>query len=307
MHKWVYVLLVIAVPALAYGADRPEWAFPEVDKIQPPSPPGDQPKSLQGSAKSYTQDQIDDLKNPPDWFSEIHPPMPPVVAHGKATLACGSCHLATGVGHDESAYLAGLPVTYIAAQMADFKSGARTGFGIMPDIARALNDEDIKAAAQYFASLQRRPWIRVIESDTVPRTFVNPGHMRLVLPGGDVEQIGDRIVELPEDEAAAIARDPRSGFVAYVPKGSVAKGRTIVMDNGGRATPCASCHGPDLTGMGAFPAIAGHHPGYISRQLYFFQRGARSGPNAELMHDIVQRFTNNDIVAIAAYLASLHP
>jgi hypothetical protein len=70
------MLLVVAVPALAYGADRPEWAFPDVDKIQPSSPPGDQLKALQESVKSYTQDQIDDLKNPPDWFPDIHPPMP---------------------------------------------------------------------------------------------------------------------------------------------------------------------------------------------------------------------------------------
>jgi cytochrome c553 len=101
--------------------------------------------------------------------------------------------------------------------------------------------------------------------------------------------------------------DPRSGFVAYVPKGSIAKGRTIVTGDGGRTTPCAACHGSDLTGMGKFPAISGHHPGYIARQLYFFQSGSRSGPNAELMHEIAQRFTNDDTVAIAAYLASLQP
>jgi cytochrome c553 len=191
--------------------------------------------------------------------------------------------------------------------MADFKRGARTGFGIMPDIARALGDNDVNAAAQYFASLRPRPWIRVVETDTVPKTFVNPGHMRLALPGGGSEPIGNRIVELPEDDTDAIARDPRSGFVAYVPKGSIAKGRTIVTGGQGRTTPCAACHGSDLTGTGTSPAIAGRHPGYIARQLYFFQSGSRSGPNAELMHDVVQRFTNDDMVAIAAYLASLQP
>jgi cytochrome c553 len=310
MRKWIWILLIVAMPALAHKADRanrPAWGFPATDKVQPSAPQDDKPKTLPGSAKSYTQAQIDDLKNPPDWFPDVHPPMPPVVAHGAVTPACGSCHLPTGAGHDESAYLAGLPASYIAGQMADFKSGAREGFGIMPDIARALNDDDVNAAAQYFASLPARPWIRVIETDTVPKTFVNPGHMRLEFPGGGSEPIGNRIVELPEDDAAAIARDPRSGFVAYVPKGSIAKGRTIVTGDGGRTTPCAACHGSDLTGMGKFPAIAGRHPGYIARQLYFFQSGSRSGPNAELMHEIVHGFTNDDMVATAAYLASLQP
>jgi cytochrome c553 len=106
--------------------------------------------------------------------------------------------------------------------------------------------------------------------------------MRVALPGGGFQPIGNRIVELPEDDAAAIARDPRSGFVAYVPKGSIARGRAIVTDAGGNATPCTACHDADLIGVAAIPAIAGRHPGYIARQLYFFQSGSRSGPSARI-------------------------
>ena len=67
-----------------------------------------------GSDKSYTRKEINDLFNPPDWYPDMHPPMPQVVAHGKApkVRACGACHLPTGTGHDESAYVAALPAGY---------------------------------------------------------------------------------------------------------------------------------------------------------------------------------------------------
>jgi len=303
----IWVLLTGLAPGVVHGADRPEWAFPVADAVQPPTKQDDKPKTLPGSAKSYTQIQIDDLKNPPDWFPDMHPAMPPVVARGTATFACGSCHLPIGTGHDESAYIAGLPESYIIGQMADFKSGARKGFGAMPQIAQALGDADVQAAAAYFASLAVRPWVHVVETDTVPKTYVNPSNMRLPLPSGGSEPIGSRIVELPEDESAAIARDPRSGFVAYAPKGSIAKGQGLVTTGAGETTACTICHGPALKGTATAPAIAGRHTGYLVRQLYFFQDGSRSDPSAALMYSVVQRLTADDMLAIAAYVASVEP
>ncbi len=114
MRKVALALLIGLVPVLAYGADRPDWAFPVTDKVQPPSQDDGLPKTAPGSDKSYTRKQIDDLFNPPDWYPDMHPPMPPVVAHGSGTTvrACAACHLPTGTGHDESAYIAGLPAPY---------------------------------------------------------------------------------------------------------------------------------------------------------------------------------------------------
>jgi len=40
---------------------------------------------------------------------DMHPPMPDVVAREISTFDCGSCHLPTGTGRDESGYIAGLP------------------------------------------------------------------------------------------------------------------------------------------------------------------------------------------------------
>jgi cytochrome c553 len=313
MRSLLGVLLIgfapIMVPILAHGAERPDWAFPVTDKVQPPLPADEAPHTAPGSNKSYTRKQIDDLFNPPDWYPDLHPPMPQIVAHGEATAvrACASCHLPTGTGHDESAYIAALPVGYFARQMVDYKSGARKGSGSMTTIAKAISEDDVRTAADYFASLKPRPWIRVVETDTVPKTYVGPGNKRLRLPGGASEPIGNRIIEIPEDEEAVLNRDPRSGFVALVPKGSIAKGQVLVTTGADKTVPCGICHGPTLRGLGDVPPIAGRQANYVVRQLFSIQDGTRGGISSALMQQVVERLTVDDMLAIAAYTASLKP
>jgi len=311
MRVGVLALLIGLAPLAATGAERPDWAFPVTDKVQPAIPKDDgQPRTAPASVRTYTRQQIDDLFNPPDWYPDVHPLMPRVVAHGNGTTvrACAACHLPTGTGHDESAYLAGLPVGYFIRQMADYKSGARKGSGSMAAIGRYITDYEASSAADYFASLQRRLWIRVVETDTVPKTYVGPGNKRLRLPGGVSEPIGDRIIEIPEDEEVVLNRDPRLGFVAFVPKGSIAKGEALAMTGGsGRTVPCAVCHGPTLQGSGDVPGITGRQATYVVRQLYMFQDGTRAGPSAAQMLPIVQNLTVDDMLALAAYAASREP
>jgi len=164
MCKLLWVLLVGLAPMVAIAAEKPDWAFPVTDKVQPPIAPDDKPHTAPGSDKSLTRKQIDDLFNPPDWYPDQHPPLPQVVAHGSGTTvrACGSCHLPTGTGHDESAYVAALPAAYFIRQMADYKTGARKGSGSMTAIGKEISDNDVRAAADYFASVKPRPWIRVV-------------------------------------------------------------------------------------------------------------------------------------------------
>jgi cytochrome c553 len=306
----ILALLFGLIPIVACAADRPGWAFPTSDKVQPPSTDDGQPKTAPGSDKSYTRKQIDDLFNPPDWYPDMHPPMPQVVAHGNGTTvrACASCHLPTGTGHDESANLAGLPVAYFTRQMVDYKSGARTGSGSMTTIAKAITGDEVHSAAAYFASLKPRPWIRVEETDTVPKTYVGSGNKRLRLPGGGTEPIGNRIIEIPEDENVVLNRDPRMGFIAYVPKGSIAKGETLVTTGGdGKTVPCTVCHGQTLKGLADVPPIAGRQANYVVRQLFSFQDGSRAGPSATLMKPVVENLDIDDMLAIAAYTASRAP
>src|SRR4029078_804628 len=91
------------------------------------------------------------------------------------------------------------------------------------------------------------------------------------------------------------------GFVAYVPKGSIARGKELVSTGGGTTIACGICHGQALQGLGEVPPIAGRHPNYIVRQLWNMQNGERIGTSAALMKQVVDRLTNDDILAIAAY------
>jgi cytochrome c553 len=310
MRNATLALLIGMATMPAAAAERPDWAFPVMDKVQPPTQDDGSAKTAPGSDKTYTRKQIDDLFNPPDWYPAMHPPMPPVVAHGDgaAVRACASCHLTTGTGHDESAYVAALPAPYFARQMADYKTGARKGSGSMTTIAKAISDDDVRAAADYFAALKPRPWIRVVETDTVPKTYVGPGNKRLRLPDGGSEPIGERIVEIPEDENVVLNRDPRLGFVAFVPKGSVATGQALVTTGGnGKTVACAVCHGPGLTGLAEVPPIAGRQANYVVRQLFMFQDGSRTGSWSPLMAQVVNKLSVDDMLAIAAYTASLPP
>jgi len=141
-----------------------------------------------------------------------------------------------------------------------------------------------------------------------PRTFVGQGRMRFVQPDGGTEAIGTRIITVPEDQERARLRDPNSGFVAYVPVGSLARGKALVeTGGGGKTVACTLCHGDMLKGLGNVPRLTGVHPIYLARQLYLFKDGRRNGADAQLMKKAVAQLTDEDIVSASAYLASLAP
>jgi cytochrome c553 len=238
------------------------------------------------------------------------------VAHGRApdVRACGSCHRAEGTGGPENASLAGLPAAYIMQQIEDYKSGARKFAGpqrspsvTMTAIAKASNEEEIKAAAAYFSSLKPKANIKVVETETVPATQIARVFYMQVKDGG-TEPIGQRIIETPVDAVQFEHRDTRSQFIAYVPKGSIARGEALAKTGGaGVTTPCAICHGPDLKGVASIPAIAGRSPSYLVRQLYDFQQHARAGSAGALMAPVVEKLSHDDMIALAAYVSSLTP
>jgi cytochrome c553 len=302
-------------PSVASTASFPVWAYPWMPDFKV-APADDVPRHVPDSSQSFTTVQERNLFFVPDWHPEEHPPMPDVVAHGRSpdVRACGSCHRAAGTGGPENAGLAGLPAAYIVQQIKDYKSGARTFAGpqrtpvtVMLAIAKASNDDEIETAAAYFASLKPRANIKVVETDTVPVTQIARVFYMTVKDGG-TEPIGERIIETPVDAAQFEHRDTHSQFIAYVPKGSIAKGETLATSGGaGVTTACITCHGPDLRGVGLVPGIAGRSPSYLARQLYDFQQHARAGAAGAPMAPVVEKLTQNDIVALAAYASSLTP
>lgn len=289
---------------------EPSWAFQVQGGSLPAESP--EPKTIPGSTRKYTPKEIDDLMAPPDWFPDQHPPAPGVVQKGRTgVLACGGCHLMSGLGHPESADLTGQTTAYVVQQMTDFRSGARQDFAKrMNGIAENLTEEEIQQVAGWFASLPRRRFVRVVESAMVPKTFVGQGRMRFIDPQakGQMEPIGQRIITVPEDQDVVRLRDPRSGFVAYVPPGSIARGRALAETGGnGKSVACAICHGEGLKGLANVPRLAGVHPIYLARQLYLFRERNRRGADSPLMARPVEHLTDQDIVDLAAYAASLSP
>jgi cytochrome c553 len=295
----------------------PPWAYtvnppPTPGATRPPDDP--EPKKVPGSAASFTVAQTRDAFSPPDWHPDGHPPMPEAVAHGrpKEMRACGFCHLTNGQGRPENAGVAGLPAAYIVQQMSDFKAGLRKSAeprmgppNAMIADAKAANDEEIGAAAAYFSSVPFKKWIRVVESADVPKTRI-AGSMHVPTNDGK-EPLGQRIIEMPEDLARTELRDGASGFVAYVPVGSIKQGQAIVTGSGGKTVACGTCHGADLKGLGPVPPLAGRSPSYMVRQLYDFQQGVRHGLWSPLMKAAVEKLTIEDLIAIAAYTSSREP
>lgn len=304
----------------------PPWAYPVAPPANPPAqPPTDDgsAKHVPGSSVALTATQVRDFFNVPDWHPDDHPAMPDVVVHGRKpdVRGCGYCHLPNGQGRPENASLAGLPATYIVQQMADFKNGVRKSAdprmaGAMLPIAKAASDEEVKIAADYFANINYKQWIRVVETKTVPKTKVAGGMLIPEEPAA-TEPIGERIIEVPENVERTELRDSASGFVAYVPVGSIKKGEVLVTTGGnkvvggkiveGHTIRCGICHGPDLKGLGSVPRLAGRSPSYLVRQLYNMQSGSRTGPGAELMKAVVANLSEEDLVAITAYTASRVP
>ena len=315
---------MVAQEAQSAPGNLPLWAYGYAQPGSAPAPamPAAQddgtPKTLAGSTGKFTLTEIRNGFGPADWFPGDHPPMPEIVARGRKdgnVRACALCHYPNGKGRAENAPVSGLPVAYFIQQMHDYRNDLRKSAdpkkgntNAMIAIAKAMTEDDIRQAAEYFGAIKwSGRYIRVVEANTVPKTRVQGG-VHLVVEGAQAgtEPIGQRIVESPEHaEHFEILRDPRDGFVAYVPVGSIKKGEALVRTGGnGKTTACGACHGTDLQGLGPVPPIAGRSPSYLVRQMYDMQQGARKGLWADLMKPVVQKLTNEDLVNIAAYTAS---
>jgi len=311
--------IFLAVSAMA-AEGPPTWAYgtdPSTARARgPQAAPDVSLKHLPDSTLAFTRAQIGDRFGPADWYPGDHPQMPDVVAHGRkpTVMACSLCHYPNGKGRPENAGVAGFPVSYFMEQMKEFKDGDRKSAdtrkrntNVMAAIARAMTDEEIKAAADYFGSMKWTPWIKVVETATVPKTYTSVG-MYVPAEEGGTEPLGERIIEVPENaEASEVLRNPRSGFIAYVPVGSILKGKELVTKYSASTIPCGICHGADLKGAGPVPSIAGRSPSYLVRQIYDMQQGTRKGTWTELMKPVVSKLSEEDMLNMAAYISSRTP
>ena len=183
--------------------------------------------------------------------------------------------------------MTGFTADYIVQQMADFKSGVRKDAARMNAIAKDMSDEEIRQAGEWFARLKP---MRVDEGDRGgdgAEDVRRPGPHALRAAGrrdgADRQPHHHRAARI---RRRARLRDPHAGagFIAYVPVGSIAKGKALVETGGsGKTIACSICHGDALKGLGTCRRLAGLHPIYIARQLYLFKDGTRNGVDAQLM------------------------
>jgi len=337
-YRGVVALLCAALGIAALAGQTPvpnpvPWAYgyltPGPEPLPPPCPADAKPYScsrpgkpwvedgvpltLPGSRGTFTIGRIQAHYDPADWYPDEHPqPVPAIVQYGHESdrlRGCAHCHYHNGQGKPENGHVAGLPVRYFLEQLALFGSGGRTSadprkanHAEMARIARSLTEAEMKAAAEYYAAIAWKPWVRVVESDQAPKTRQSPAGLFIPLDTGN-EPLGRRFIEVPEfPDRTERLRDPKAGFVAYVPAGAIAQGKALVAGAGGGTVQCAACHGATLQGMGDVPAIADRSVSYTVRQLYNYQQGTRQ---SQIMKPVVATLGPDDMIAIAEYLASL--
>jgi cytochrome c553 len=314
---WAYGYLAPVGPGDKVAPPCPETAkaFPDCAYPGPPVPEDGVQHALPGASKRLTRAQVFFDFGPGDWYPEDHPAMPAIVAKGKqaqGVRACALCHYPNGQGKMENGHVAGLPEAYILQQLEAFKTGARrsadprkANTNEMVQIARSLTPEEAKAAAAYFASMKFRPWTRVVEADHAPAVRQTTNGLFMPVPNAKPIPLGQRIIEMPDQaERTDQLRDPRSGFVAYVPVGSIKKGEEIATTGAGKTVQCGLCHGPDLKGMQNVPGIAGRTASYTMRQLWDIKQGTRKSPQ---MAAVVKPLSIEDMINVTAYAASRMP
>ena len=103
-------------------------------------------------------------------------------------------------------------------------------------------------------------------------------------------------------------RDPRLGFIAFVPKGSIAKGKALATTAAAAKRSMRDLPRTDPAGLGRCaadrrPAGDLHGPPAVHDP----ERRPLRPLGGMLMQQVVQNLTVDDMLALAAYTASLEP
>jgi cytochrome c553 len=117
---------------------------------------------------------------------------------------------------------------------------------------------------------------------------------------GMAAQLSDPMIK------AIAAHYSAKGAAAGVPGDAklMARGKLIfqqgVVEQG--IPPCATCHGDQAQGNGAFPRLAGQHAPYLLKQMLVIQNALRAAP---VMHGVIKQLSRDQMLAVASYLASI--
>ena len=112
-----------------------------------------------------------------------------------------------------------------------------------------------------------------------------------------------------ESGARHYASQPRpKTTTSAVDPAVIARGKNLAINGAWdrNVPPCFKCHAVDGLGVPpAFPPIAGQHAAYTVSQLQAWKTGARTNDPQKLMKTVAQKLTDDEIHAVADYLATL--
>ena len=202
---------------------------------------------------------------------------------GGAVAACNSCHGAQGEGNAGGGFprIAGQSYAYLAHELDTYANGTRK-HPVMQPIAAAMTEDQRKAAAAYFASL-------------------NPNGTSTAAAGAASGAASGTM-----SGAASATKSAGAGTSA----GAGGRGAQLanVGDNSQGVQACANCHGPGGIGSGElYPYLAGQHANYLMATLGAWRDGTRANDPSGQMPLIAQGLTQQDVAAIAAYYAGQPP
>ena len=97
-------------------------------------------------------------------------------------------------------------------------------------------------------------------------------------------------------------------FASLAPPKAAADDNPDLSQKGAQAAigrRCASCHTDTYAGTKAVARLAGQREEYLSRALHDYKSGARSGGGVAAMADVAYPLSEEEIAALAHYLAHL--
>lgn len=228
-----------------------------------------------------------------------------------AAAACVSCHGEHGEGNAEIGIpkLAGLPPEYFVKQIEDFKAGRRTSPVHLPESERLSNAEvlrsdDPKAIADFYARwmVGVAKGISLEDAEAAAQYYAKQDRGSTPLPAGAQETGSSAAATGSETHVSAVNETSEAEVLAL--------GEELAVNGDWeRGIPaCFKCHAEGAVGVGpAFPPLAGQHPDYIARQIKAWKTGTRRNDPLDLMKRLAENITDDEIHAVAAYLASLEP
>ncbi len=259
------------------------------------------------------------------------------------STTCAACHGVEGKSIAPMfPNLAGQQGIYLKKQLKDFVEGRRVS-GIMSPLVATLKPEDIDALAAYFSSQGFAPKNPVMLPPSVPITPQAVEERMIYYTGGSRDTGVPGCVGCHMTVAAHKSEDV-AGFVAYFNPGTnvskkdtvrnkksakseiatnrsstpempapekpdarlIEAGKTFYVDgNETTGVPgCIGCHLEGGTGSKSYPKLSGQSSTYIVQQLANFKSGVRANDTYGLMRAVVVRMSDQEIKAVAEYLAA---